>query len=64
VGKSCSTHARARNAFKVLKGKHERRPFGKPKHRWKDAIEIDLKEIIWVCTGSVFLRIQSHDEHV
>jgi hypothetical protein len=37
-----------RNAYKVLEGKQERsRPYGRPKCRWKDAIEIDIKEIVW-----------------
>jgi hypothetical protein len=48
VGKSCSTHATARNAYNILKGKQERsRPLGRPKCRWKDAIQKDFKEIIW-----------------
>jgi hypothetical protein len=37
-----------RNAYKVLEGKHERsRTLGRPKGGWKDAIEIDFKELIW-----------------
>jgi hypothetical protein len=36
-----------RNAYKVLDGKHERsRPLGRPKCRWKNAIEIYFKDII------------------
>jgi hypothetical protein len=55
-----------RNAFKVLDRKPERsRPLGRPKCRWKDAIKIDFKEIIWKVLYWVCLpRIQSHDEHV
>jgi hypothetical protein len=50
VGKSCSTHGRVRNAYKVLDGKPERsRPLGIRKCTWKDAIKIDFKEIIWEC---------------
>jgi hypothetical protein len=47
VGKSCSTHARVRNAYKVLEGKQRNSPLGRPKCRCKDAIKIDFKEIIW-----------------
>jgi hypothetical protein len=48
VGKSCSAHARVRNAYKVLDGKPKRsRPLWRLKCRWKDAIKIDMKEIIW-----------------
>jgi hypothetical protein len=32
----------------MLFGKpEERRPLGKPKHRWEDNIRMDLKEIGW-----------------
>ena len=44
MGKSCSAHATERNAYKVSEGKPER---GRPKCRWRDAIKIDFKEIIW-----------------
>jgi hypothetical protein len=48
VVKSWSTHARLRNAYKVLVGKPERsRPLGRPKCGWRDAVKIDFKEIIW-----------------
>jgi hypothetical protein len=37
-----------RNAYNVLEGKHERsKPLGRAKGGWKDAIEIDFKELIW-----------------
>jgi len=37
-----------RNTYKMLFGKpEERRPLGKPKHRWEDNIRMDLKEIGW-----------------
>jgi hypothetical protein len=55
-----------RNAYKVLAGNPERRrKLERPKCGWSDAIKIDFKEIFWsVCTGSVYLKIQSHDQHV
>jgi hypothetical protein len=31
-------------------GKPEgKRPLGKPRHRWKDGIRMDLREIVWGC---------------
>jgi hypothetical protein len=48
VGKSCSTHARMINAYKVLDGKPEgSRPLGRPKCGWTGDIKIDFKDIIW-----------------
>jgi hypothetical protein len=35
------------NAYKILVGKPKvKRPLGKPRHRWKDNIRIDPKEIV------------------
>ena len=35
-----------RRIFRVLMGKPEgKRPLGRPKHRWKDNIKMDLKEV-------------------
>jgi hypothetical protein len=35
-----------RNAYRILVGKPEgKRPLRRPRHRWKDNIEMDLKEI-------------------
>jgi hypothetical protein len=40
-----------RNVYKVLMGKPEgKRPLGRPRRRWEDAIRMDLREIGW---GSV-----------
>jgi hypothetical protein len=37
-----------RNAYRILVGKAEgRRSLGKPRHRWADNIEMDLREIGW-----------------
>jgi hypothetical protein len=37
-----------RNVYRVLIGKPEgKRPLGRPRHRWKDGIRIDLREIGW-----------------
>jgi hypothetical protein len=38
-----------RNAFRILVGKpEEKRPLGRPRHRWVNNIKMDLKEIGWV----------------
>jgi hypothetical protein len=43
--------AEDRNVYWVLMGKPEgKRPLGRPRHRWKDGIRMDLREIGW---GSV-----------
>jgi len=37
-----------RGAYRVLMGKPERkRPFGRPRCRWKDNIKVDLQEVGW-----------------
>jgi hypothetical protein len=40
----CSQHGTIRNANNTLVGKsEEKRPLGRPCHRWKDIIKMDLK---------------------
>ena len=35
-----------RSAFKMLIGKsREKRPLGRPRHKWKDNIRMDFKEL-------------------
>jgi hypothetical protein len=37
-----------RGAYRVLVGKPEgRRPLGRPKRRWEDSIQMDLREVGW-----------------
>jgi hypothetical protein len=37
-----------RNTYRILVGKPEgKRPLGRPRHRWADNIDMDLKEIGW-----------------
>jgi hypothetical protein len=48
-----------RNVYRVLVGKPEgKTPLGRPRHRWEDGIEMDLREIVWgVGSGFSWLRI-------
>jgi len=47
-----------RDVYRVLIGKPEsKRPLGRPRHRWEDSTETDLREIqceVW--TGCIWLR--------
>jgi hypothetical protein len=37
-----------RNVYRVLVGKSEgKRPLERPRHRWEDGIEMDLRELGW-----------------
>jgi hypothetical protein len=50
-----------RNAYSILTGKFEvKRPIGRPQHRWKDTIRMDLRKQgkkLW--TGFLWLRIRT-----
>jgi hypothetical protein len=48
-----------KSAYRLLVGKPGgRRPLGRPRHRWKDNIEINLPEVrCGVQIGSIWLRI-------
>jgi hypothetical protein len=48
MGSVCSTNGAKRNAYRILMGKPERkRPLGRPRPRWVDNSEMDLREIGW-----------------
>jgi hypothetical protein len=37
-----------RNAYRILVGKSEgKRPLGRPRHRWVNNVEMDLRELGW-----------------
>jgi hypothetical protein len=39
---------RGKEVYKVLVGKPEgKRPLERPRHRWKDGIKMDIREIGW-----------------
>jgi hypothetical protein len=41
-----------RGAYRILVGRPEgRRPLGRPRHRWKDNIKMDLQEVGWGVHG-------------
>jgi hypothetical protein len=46
MGGARSTHGRDNNAYNNLVRKpEEKRPLGRPRHRWEDSIGMDLREI-------------------
>jgi hypothetical protein len=48
IGRAWSTNEAKRNAYRILVGKAEGgRPLGRPRRRWVDNIEMDLREIGW-----------------
>jgi hypothetical protein len=52
-----------RGAYRALVGKPEgRRPLGRPRRRWEDNIKMDLREVRWAWTGSIWLRIGTGGE--
>jgi hypothetical protein len=45
---ACSTNGENRNAYRILVGKSEgKRPLGRPRSRWVDNTEMDLRETGW-----------------
>jgi hypothetical protein len=61
MGRAGSTNGEKRNAYRILMRKPEgKRPLGRPRCRWVDNIEMDLRQIGWggmVWTGLIWLRI-------
>jgi hypothetical protein len=50
-----------RNACRILVGKpEEKKPLGKPRHRWVDNIKMDLREIEW--DGVDWIDLRSENE--
>jgi hypothetical protein len=46
VGRTCGTHRKGRDAYRVLVGRVKvKRQLGRPRHRWEYNIKIDLKDI-------------------
>jgi hypothetical protein len=53
-GKTCSTHGEIRNAYKILVGKLEERPLGRPRDTCEN-IRMGLKEIC--CKGTEWIQL-------
>jgi hypothetical protein len=53
---------RKRKVYRILVRKLEgKRPLGRPRHRWKNNIKMDLREIgLVVWTGLIWLRIETN----
>jgi hypothetical protein len=47
MGVACSTNGEKGNAYRLLVGKPEGRPLGRPRRRWLDNIRMDLIEAGW-----------------
>ena len=48
MGGACSMHGGEERLYRVLVGKpEEKRPLGRPWHRWEDNIQMDLWEVGW-----------------
>jgi hypothetical protein len=46
MGRACRTNGEKRNAYRILVGKPEgKSPLGRPRRKWVDNIEMDLREI-------------------
>jgi hypothetical protein len=48
MGRACSTNGGEEEAYRILEGKPEGKgPFGRPRRRWMDNIEMVLREVGW-----------------
>jgi hypothetical protein len=48
MGRACSTNGANKNTYRILVGKPEgKRPLGRPRRRWVDNIEMDVRDIEW-----------------
>jgi hypothetical protein len=51
-----------KNAYKILVGEpEEKKPLGRPRHRWEDNIRRDLREIGWESVEWMHL-VQDRDQ--
>jgi hypothetical protein len=51
-----------RNSYSILYGKPEgKRPLGRPRHRWEENIEMDLRDVGWQVTDWIHLA-QDRDQ--
>jgi hypothetical protein len=60
MGRACSTNGERRNSYRILVKKPEgERPLGRPRRRWVDNINMDLRLDGMVVIGSIWLRIET-----
>jgi hypothetical protein len=59
MGGACGTYRGERRGayvYNILVTKHEeRKPLGRPRHRWVNNIKLDLKKICWEGVGGIEL---------
>jgi hypothetical protein len=56
VGRACSTNGEKRNAYRILIENPEgKRLLGRPRRRWVDNIQMDLRDIGWGGMDCVYL---------
>jgi hypothetical protein len=62
MGRACSTNEEKRNAYRILVGKpNGKRPVGRPRHRRRDNIKINPREIGWGGMDWIYLA-QDRDQ--
>jgi hypothetical protein len=66
MGRHVEYNGERRGVYRVLVGKPEgKRPLGRPRHRWKDIIKMDLQEVGWrAWTGLIWLRRGAGGRHL
>jgi hypothetical protein len=47
MGRKCSTNGEKRNVYRILVGKAEEEPLGRPRRVWVVNIKMDFREIGW-----------------
>ena len=64
MGRACGMYEERKTAYRVLVEKSEgTRSLGRPSHRWKDNIQMDLQELTWgAWTGYIWHRVGTGDK--
>ena len=66
MGGACSLYGGGERHIQGFGGETEgKKPLGRRKRRWEDAIKMDLREVGWgVWTGSIWFRIGTGGGHL
>ena len=66
IGEHVACMGERSGVYRVLVEKPEgKRPLGRPRHRWKDIIKMNLQEVGWKAwTGLVWLRRGAGGRHL